>query len=258
VYCYKTDETKQVSHASWEKKLDQAFFEERFVLFQQSAYNKNREIHDQEVLIRLTDVDGIIRSAGYFMPFIEQLNRIEEIDKFVIKSAIHFLQLQSPRNAIAINLSKSILENVLFKDWFIKTLIDAKGIVSNISFELSERLIFEEKGTAWPLISELKKLGVGFGIDHFGSGLTNMSYLQTLQPDYIKLDPSFSKSITDDEKTKSYIESLCGLTNSLDIKIIATSIENKAQQKNFSVLGIKYFQGYYYGAPTALAHNTKL
>jgi len=69
VYFYKTD-TTPTPNTSWDKNLDQAFFEERFLLFQQSSYNKNREIHDQEVLIRLTDFDGIIRSAGYFMPAI--------------------------------------------------------------------------------------------------------------------------------------------------------------------------------------------
>lgn len=256
VYFYKTD-TTPTPNTSWDKNLDQAFFEERFLLFQQSSYNKNREIHDQEVLIRLTDFDGIIRSAGYFMPAIEQLNRMEEIDKFVIKRVLHFLQLKSSHHSIAINLSKSVLENSLFKDWVIKTLTAAKIRNSSLSFELNERLIIEEKGTAWPLISELKQLNVGVGIDHFGSGLTNMSYLQTLLPKYVKLDPSFSKSITDDEQTRNYVASLCELAKSLEIKIIATSIENKGQQKAFSHLGIEYFQGYYYGAPMALIQQTE-
>jgi len=182
---------------------------------------------------------------------------MEEIDKFVIKRVLHFLQLKSSHHSIAINLSKSVLENSLFKDWVIKTLTAAKIRNSSLSFELNERLIIEEKGTAWPLISELKQLNVGVGIDHFGSGLTNMSYLQTLLPKYVKLDPSFSKSITDDEQTRNYVASLCELAKSLEIKIIATSIENKGQQKAFSHLGIEYFQGYYYGAPMALIQQTE-
>lgn len=257
VYFYKTDTTTPTPNTTWDKNLDQAFFEDRFLLFQQSSYNTNREIHDQEVLIRLTDFDGIIRSAGYFMPAIEQLNRVEEIDKRVIKLVLHFLQLKSSNHPIAINLSKSVLENPLFKDWFIKTLTDAKAYSSSLSFELNERLIIEEKGTAWPLISELKQLNIGVGIDHFGSGLTNMSYLQTLLPEYVKLDPSFSKSITDDEQTRNYVASLCELAKSLDINVIATSIENKGQQKAFAHLGIEYFQGYYYGAPVALIQQAE-
>jgi len=143
-------------------------FEERFLLFQQNSYNQNHDVHDQEVLIRLTDFDGIIRSAGYFMPAIEQLNRIEEIDKLVIQKVLQFLQHAS-NHPVAVNLSKSVLENPLFKKWLINTLTTSKSQISSLSFELTERLILEEKGTAWPLIEGLKQLDVGFGIDHFGA-----------------------------------------------------------------------------------------
>ncbi|VAW49287.1 Membrane bound c-di-GMP receptor LapD [hydrothermal vent metagenome] len=255
LFFYKTDQANQTSHSLWEKKLDQAFFEERFNLFQQSAYNKNREIHDQEVLVRLTDFDGIIRTAGYFMPAIEQLNRIEEIDKLVIKLSLQYLKAHPNSLPIAINLSKSVLTNPLLKNWLINTLTDfkAKASVSHLSFEMPERLILDEKGISSPLISDVKQLGIGFGIDHFGSRLTNVSYLQTLHPDYIKLDPSFSKAIIKDEQTQNYVHSLCELANSLDIKVIAMSIENEEQQKEFFNLGVEYFQGYYYGAPSALS-----
>jgi diguanylate cyclase (GGDEF)-like protein len=256
-YFYKTKKSNRPSQLAWDKKLDQAFFEERFLLFQQNSYDHNREIHDQEVLIRLTDFDGIIRSAGYFMPAIEQLNRIEEIDKWVIQQVLQFLQHPSS-HPIAVNLSKSVLENPLFKKWLLKTLTTSKSHIPSLSFELSERLILDEKGTAWPLIEELKQLGIGFGIDHFGSALTNISYLQTIRPNYIKLDPSFSKTITTDEQTKNYVASLCELATSLDINIIAMAVENQEQQKSFAELGTEYFQGYYYGAPSALTHKNNL
>ncbi|VAW47734.1 GGDEF and EAL domain proteins [hydrothermal vent metagenome] len=257
VYFYKTEKSNQVSHLVWDKKLDQAFFEERFLLFQQNAYDHNHNVHDQEVLIRLMDFDGIVRSAGYFMPAIEQLNRIEEIDKLVIQKVLQFLQHPS-NHPIAVNLSKSVLENSLFKKWLINTLTTSKSHISSLSFELTERLILEEKGTTWPLIEELKQLNVGFGIDHFGSALINVNYLQKLRPNYIKLDPSFSKIITTDEQTKNYVASLCELANGLDINVIAMAIENQEQQKSFADLGIEFFQGYYYGAPSALAHQEKL
>ncbi len=257
VFFYKTEKNNQASHLAWDKKLDQAFFEERFLLFQQNSYDDNHDVHDQEVLIRLTDFDGIVRSAGYFMPAIEQLNRIEEIDKLVIQKVLQFLQHPS-NHPISVNLSKSALENPLFKKWLIKALTTSKSHITSLSLELTERLILEEKGIAWPLIEELKQLDVGFGIDHFGSALTNISYLQKLRPNYIKLDPSFSKTITTDEQTKNYVASLCELANGLDINVVAMAIENQEQQKSFAHLGVKYFQGYYYGAPSALAHQEKL
>jgi len=77
-------------------------------------------------------------------------------------------------------------------------------------------------------------------------------YLQDLRPDYIKLDAAFSKAIENDEQTRSYVSSLCELADSLDIDVIAMAVENEEQLKAFNELGVKYSQGYFYGATSAL------
>lgn len=251
-YYYKQEGEEQNEAPSWEKTLTQAIDEKRFVLFQQNSYNGERRIHDQEMLIRLKDQDGTIKSAGFFMPAVEQLNKMAEIDQLVIELAIKHLKTQPDNYLITINLSKSILENITFKDWLFNTIRALGPLAKNLSFEMPERLITEEKETAWPLISQLKKSGVRFGIDHFGSRLTNMKYLQNLRPDYVKLDTSFSKAIESNEQTSDYVTSLCELTDSLDIKVIAMAVEHEEQQKAFAELGVDYFQGYYYGAPSPL------
>ncbi|NPA72717.1 MAG: EAL domain-containing protein [Gammaproteobacteria bacterium] len=251
-FYYSKGEAQQVESTTWEQTLNQAIDEKRFILFQQSAYNQERKVHDQEMLIRMQDFDGTIRSAGYFMPAVEQLHKTAEIDQLVINLALQHLKTDNNSTLYAINLSKSALSNEPFNAWLITTIKSLDTLASRLSFEMPERLINEQKATAWPFITALKTTGVRFGIDHFGSHLTNMSYLQNLRPDYVKLDASFSKAIESDEQTRSYVSSLCELAESLDIQVIAMSIENEAQQKAFSELGVDYFQGYYYGAPTAL------
>jgi diguanylate cyclase (GGDEF)-like protein len=253
-FFYDSGEASNIHNKPWEQTLNDAFSEERFLLFQQSAYNLDRSVHDQEVFVRLKEFDGTIRSAGYFMPAVEQLNKTADLDKLVINLAIHHLNTQESTSAIAINLSKSVLENEALKTWLMQTLHDSSKHLKNMAFEMTERLVAEEKTLSWPLIQELKKRKVKFGIDHFGSRLTNMRYLQELRPDYVKLDAAFSKAIENDEQTRSYVSSLCELTKSLDIQVIAMAIENEAQQKAFTELGVDYFQGFLYGAPSPLEH----
>ncbi len=253
-FFYNNGEAAQVENSAWEQTLQQAIEEKRFVLFQQSAYNQDRSVHDQEMFIRLKDFDGTIRSAGYFMPAVEQLHKTAEIDEIVIKLAIQHLKNQITGPVLAINLSKSILENDILQSWLMQTLNQLGSKAKYLAFEMTERLVSEEKAISWPLINELKKRQVKFGIDHFGSRLTNMRYLQNLRPDYVKLDASFSKAIESDEQTRGYVSSLCELADSLDIKVIAMAVENEAQQKAFSELGVDYFQGYLYGAPSPLSH----
>lgn len=253
-FFYDSGEESKVHNNSWAQTLNDAFSEQRFILFQQSAYNLDRSVHDQELFVRLKEPDGTIRSAGYFMPAVEQLHKTADIDKLVINLAIQHLNTQESTPTIAINLSKSILENEELKTWLMQTLDSSSKHLKNMAFEMTERLVAEEKTLSWPLIQDLKKRNVKFGIDHFGSRLTNMRYLQELRPDYVKLDAAFSKAIESDEQTRSYVSSLCELAKGLDIKVIAMAVENEAQQKAFTELGVDYFQGFLYGAPSPLGH----
>jgi diguanylate cyclase (GGDEF)-like protein len=252
VYYYNTKQDQHTPQDSWEHMLAQAIEEKRFMLFQQSAYNMEQSVHDQELFIRLKDTDGTIRSAGYFMPAVEQLNKTAEIDQLVINLVIQFLKTHMDTAMLAINLSKAIMENETFKRSLIQILASNAKLTHRMAFELPEHIITEQKAQSWPLVAELRNFGINIGIDHFGTRLCNMRYLQDLRPDYIKLDSDFSKAIENDEQTRNYVSSLCELADSLDIDVIAMAVENDEQLKAFNELGVKFSQGYYYGAPSAL------
>ena len=252
VYYYNTKQNEQNQEHSWEETITQAISEKRFLIFQQSAYDADHSVHDQELFIRLKDTDGTIRSAGYFMPAVEQLNKSTEIDQLVISLVTQYLKTHLESNMLAINLSKAVIEDEGFHKNLIQILANHAKLAHRLAFELPERLINDKKGLTWPLISELRQFGVNIGIDHFGTRLANMRYLKDLRPDYVKLDSAFSKAIESDEQTRNYVSSLCELADSLDIDVIAMAVENEAQLKAFTELGVKYSQGYYFGAPTAL------
>ncbi len=251
--CYYYNTNKQASDENtWEASLTQAINEKRFVLYQQSAYDKERHVHDQELFIRLKDTDGVIRSPGYFMPAVEQLNKTADIDELVINMTLQYLKTHIDTPVLAINLSKAVIDNQNLQNKLITLLQENSALAVRIAVELPERLVIDQKGQVWPLLKKLKQLGIQVGIDHFGSRLGNMLYLQDLNPDYVKLDASFSKAIDNDAQTRDYISSLCELTNSLDIDVVAMAIENEEQTKAMAELGVKYYQGYLFGAPASL------
>ncbi|WP_127470027.1 EAL domain-containing protein [Thiomicrorhabdus aquaedulcis] len=237
---------------SWESRLTDAFEQKRFLLFQQGAYDQAFGLHYKELFVRLQDFDGTTRSASYFMPAVEQLHKTAHIDKLVVQLALQHLSTHGDSSTLSINLSKALLTDSVLKSWLITTLNQAGSAARMLSFEMPERLVTEDKALAWPFLQELSRLNVPFGLDNFGSHLTNMRYLQDLRPNYVKLDAAFSKVVETDEQTRSYILSLCELADRLEITVIAMAIENAAQQKAFAELGVTYFQGYLYGAPAAL------
>jgi diguanylate cyclase (GGDEF)-like protein len=242
----------QTKHDSWEKTLTKAIEEHRFVLFQQTAFSQDNTVHDQELFIRMQDNDGVIRSAGYFMPAVEQLNKTAALDEMVINMTLGYLRTHAETPVIAMNLSKAIIENNTLQNKLISDLSNYTNLTYRLAIELPERLILELKDQSWPFIQKLKGLGVNIGIDHFGASFGSMLYLQDLRPDYVKLDASFSKATENDEQTRDYLSSLCELTGSLDIDVVAMAIETHEQASQMATLGVNFYQGYLYGAPSPL------
>ncbi len=249
-FCQSKEQTQDQKHI-WIERIETALNNNQFVLFQQSSFATDGSIHDKEILIRLKDEDDHIHSAGYFMPAVEKIGKTAEIDKLVVNLALQHLQSTAETNPISINLTPSILLDEKMQSW-LKEALQLTSFRRRLAFELSEQLISNTPDATWQLMKELRHSGVKIGIDHFGSRFRNMRYLQDLKPDYVKLDAAFSKGIEHDEQVRSYVESLCHMTSSLDIEVIAMAVENEAQQAAFEALGIKLFQGYHYGAPKPL------
>jgi len=247
---YESIHNSEHSDDVWMQTLDKAMKENRFLLFQQSAYTDNNAPHSKELFIRLKDADDNIQSAGYFMPAVQHLKREGEIDQLVIEMAIKYLATMpiTSKTRLAINLTT-------FEDNTCMTSIEKylQSIDSSqLSFETTEKLIIQNEQSAQKLITQLKSLKIKFGIDNFGSHFSNMAYLQKLRPDYIKLDAGFSQTIESDEQTTSYVSSLIDMCDSLDIEVIAMAVETKQQQQAFSKLGVKFYQGYLFNAPKQL------
>ena len=251
-YFYQPEDNTTESDQAWQKILDYAIQHQQFILFQQAAYDVKQQIHERELLIRLKDSDGTIRSAGYFMPAAQKLNKTSTIDKIVIQLAIEAIPKLSLHSDeyISINLSRESLLDKTFADW-LQAQITA-DIAKYLAFEIAENQVASNPQTVSHLFNALKAHQIPVGLDQFGNQFGNMSYLQSLRPDYIKLNASFTKGIEQDEQTRSYVSSLIEMGQTLDIDIIAMSVETEAQVQAFNALGISTVQGYFFGPPKPL------
>lgn len=249
---YESNKTQDLSDKQWQTTIDYAINNKQFMFFQQSAYDINNKPYFKELFIRLKDELGNIHSAGYFMPAVNRLKKEYQIDQLVIEMLIEYLNSSdySVDERLAINLSPVIIEN----GSFIQLIKDKLNLINphNLSFEISDIFVINNQNAVMPVIEELKKLGINFGIDSFGSSFSDLSYLQKLRPNYIKLDASFSKAIDENEQTRAYVASLVDMCESLGIDVIAMSVENKQQQQAFAALKVSLYQGYLFNAPKSL------
>ncbi|NOR72131.1 MAG: EAL domain-containing protein, partial [Methylomarinum sp.] len=122
----------------------------------------------------------------------------------------------------------------------------------SITFEISEKVFFEEKNNYLNSIEKLKKEGIQISLDSFGTGYSSLSYLKKFPVDVIKIDRSYIHTMIDDPTNAILVETIILLANKLGIKVIATGVENK-EQLALLKQQCRYAQGYYFSKPLPLS-----
>ena len=93
------------------------------------------------------------------------------------------------------------------------------------------------------LAQTIRSTGAKVGIDQCGHQLGSLDYLHKLQPDYIKLDQSFTFYEKLSE-SKALCRALLNVAKSLNIEVIITGIEDQEQLEQFTSLRADGYQGY--------------
>lgn len=119
-----------------------------------------------------------------------------------------------------------------------------------LDFEITESVILNERINLENIITKIHSFGSTVSIDDFGSGFSNLSMINKVDFDYLKLDKKLfvGKSYFDDN-SKRILEMVCKLIKSLGKKTICEGVESKKQVTFLKSIGCDYIQGYYYSKP---------
>ncbi len=239
---------------AWIRELQSAIEEDKFKLVYQNVVNieDSSDVFQSELFLRLEEENDCFYSAGYFMPMAEELKFVSKIDHFVIGKATRMLSKESSTcRALCINLGTNIF---LQSDDF------ARLEESIIKFRQTSRckLYFETKNLNIPdnILSKfskfLKELGFGFGLDSFTLDSGSLISMQEIKPSYIKIHAPYLLDLIDENNISLPGKSLRIIADSIDIKIIASHVENSEQKEKLRNIGIKYIQGNFIEDPKYL------
>ncbi|WP_274539311.1 EAL domain-containing protein [Escherichia coli] len=96
-----------------------------------------------------------------------------------------------------------------------------------------------------------------FALDDFGTGYSNLFYLKYFTVDFIKVDKMFTQGLERCKQSHCIIETILELSKKLNIKTIAEGVENMELVNKLMLLGVDYFQGYYFGQAIELCSFIK-
>ena len=129
--------------------------------------------------------------------------------------------------------------------------LDQAGVLrAGIVFELPEFGAVRELDAVRRFASRVRALGHGIALDHFGRSFSSFGYLQSLRPEYVKIDRAYTR--LEDRDDQFFVESLCSVAHSLDIVTIAEGVEDQERWEALKALHVDGIQGYAVGRPEGL------
>ena len=206
-----------------------------------------------EILTRFTNKAGKILSIGLFIPVAERNGLMPTLDRVILEELYSQASPAMDSHKYAINLSPLSVTDESFMQWLPSYLgrIKNKGVILN--FEFPETRAIRLAGPIKEFAQTVGQFGHSIGIDHFGQGLTNLRYIKSMLPSYVKIDRSITNSLKlEGDESYFLISTLCNVAHSLDIKTVIEGIETEEQIHLLKNINVDAVQGFYYQRPQRL------
>jgi EAL domain-containing protein (putative c-di-GMP-specific phosphodiesterase class I) len=120
---------------------------------------------------------------------------------------------------------------------------------SRLMFEFTENEPMRDAGHIGRIIAAYREFGFLTALDDFGAGYAGLGLLAKFQPDLIKIDMDVLRGIDDSKPRQAIVRGLTSIATELGIQILAEGVETEAEFKTLTAIGIRLFQGYYFGRP---------
>lgn len=236
----------------WKEMLEKALLERRISLDAQPVVkttDRNHLLH-LEIFSRIIQVDGEFLSAGVFMPLAERLKLVSSIDRIVLEEVMQLDSSKLAVGSIAVNVSPASLQDEAFLQWLRSSLKTLPRTAPRIIFEFSEFSAVQNLNLVKEFSSFVREYGHAMGLDHYGQSFSNLGYLKSMRPDYVKIDRAYTGELKDEESdSRFFIGSLCSVAHSIDIKVIAEGVETEQQWQILRELNLDAIQGYIVDKP---------
>ena len=251
------EDTKQREFdAIWLRHLKAALMENRFRLAQLPiAGLRSDSIQMYDLLVRMIDEQGNSVLPSEFLPAAERNNMMKNIDRWMLKAAMHFCG-KNNADRVFVRLSRQSITDPSTSAWMEQEL-DGNGFdCSRLVLEIPERDAAKHIKQTRQLVNHARKIGIGFAIEHYGIDQKRFQILDLLKPNYIKVDGELMHTLTTDKTVQSAVSRIVNAAKERNIKTIAERVENANAMAVLFQLGLDFMQGHYVHEPEVVLEDT--
>ncbi len=257
IQVYQDDDAKlsqQRDEVLWFSRITQALEHNHFCLYFHPIHSLDRpQTIRYELLVRMNSREDQLICPADFLPAADRYAITSKIDRWVLKNALNWLKVH-PKHLeqlthCAINLSGHSLGDETFLG-FLTQLFEQTGVPpAKICLEITETAAIADLPSAQQFIASLQSQGCRFALDDFGIGLSSFAYLKNLSVDFVKIDGSFVKNMSQDSNDFAIVKSINDISHTMGKQTIAEFAENHEILKCLKEIGVDFAQGYAIGPP---------
>ncbi len=227
--------------------------DEFFLLFQPYIDLRTAQVVGVEALIRWDHPTLGVLEPSSFISMAERSDVIVALDTWVLQQtclqARAWLDDGLPPLRLSVNLASRDLSNPQLFDNIHHSLM-VTGIDPNLlELEITERVVLDKSGPARQTIERLRRLGVRFTIDDFGTGNSSLSRIGTFPVSTLKIDQSFVQVLGPDADNNSLVSAIISMAARLGLDCVAEGVETSVQSRVLLQRGCTTAQGYYFSPP---------
>jgi diguanylate cyclase (GGDEF)-like protein len=226
-----------------------------FLEYQPLVDLKSGQLTGFEALLRWRHPERGLVPPLIFIPVAEHCGLIDALGAEVTEMVCRQLQRWRREGLqllpIAINVSPRHFERGSLGQ-MLATAAEACDIdPSLLHLEITETALMNGTGKEAQTLQALKELGVKVMIDDFGIGYSSLNHLKSLAIDGLKIDRSFVRDMTVDERDAAIVSAVIGIARSLGIGVLAEGVESVQHVQQLRSLGCDHGQGNFLHPPIA-------
>ena len=219
------------------------------------------EVHYQPIVAaqgaRIVGVEALLRwthpargaiGPADFVPVAEQMGLMETLGAFVLRRALKEAR-RWPDIYVAVNLSPVQVRDRAIVDLVRDALAESGVSPARLMLEITEGVLIDNPDEMLKRIDDLHALGVRIALDDFGSGYSNLGYLQKFPLDKLKIDRGFVAELGQSANGGVIIQAIVALGRALGLDVLVEGVETEEQRVLLRLAGCDEMQGFLFAKP---------
>lgn len=204
-----------------------------------------------EALLRWNHPKRGMVSPGVFIPLAEETGLIQDIGRWVLRTACQEAATWAQPFSVAVNVAPQQLVADDFVDHLRSALAESALPPERLEIEITEASVIADKAQTLAVMHQIKAMGVRTAMDDFGTGYSSLATLQAFPYDKIKIDRSFVTDVHITHQRAAIVKATLLIGEALAIPVLAEGVETEGELMFLKSVGCHYVQGYYFGKPVS-------